>query len=117
MIARFAIQSIKDFAEIFPAVCIIGPRQVGKTTLAKEFATTLSKPWIYLDMEKPGDLAKLNEPELYLNQLQDHCVIIDEVQRVPELFPIFRSLIDECRVPLRFLLLGLLIMSFRLFML
>ena len=106
MIARFAIQTIKDFAEIFPAVCIIGPRQVGKTTLAKEFATTLGKPWTYLDMEKPGDLVKLNEPELYLNQLKDHCVIIDEVQRVPELFPIIRSLIDEYCVPLRFLLLG-----------
>jgi predicted AAA+ superfamily ATPase len=106
MIERFAIQAINDFAEIFPAICIVGPRQVGKTTLAKEFAITLGKPWTYLDMEKPADLSKLDEPELYLSQLQDHCVIIDEVQRVPDLFPLLRSLIDENRIPLRFLLLG-----------
>ena len=106
MIERLAIKAINDLAELFPVICIVGPRQVGKTTLAKEFSAKLSKPWVYLDMEKPADLVKLNEPELFLQQFTEHCVIIDEIQRIPDLFPVLRSLIDEYRVPLRFLLLG-----------
>jgi predicted AAA+ superfamily ATPase len=90
----------------FPAVGIIGSRQVGKTTLAMMIAERQSGRAVYLDLERPSDLAKLGDAELYLRSLADSLVIIDEVQRRPELFPVIRSLIDEQRRPGRFLVLG-----------
>ncbi|MEN6333187.1 MAG: ATP-binding protein [Phycisphaerales bacterium] len=90
----------------FPAVGIIGSRQVGKTTLAMMIAERQSGKAVYLDLERPSDLAKLGDAELYLRSLADSLVIIDEVQRRPELFPVIRSLIDEQRRPGRFLVLG-----------
>jgi uncharacterized protein len=78
-----------------PAVALLGSRQVGKTTLAREL--DLGKPSHYLDLERPSDLAKLADPELYLSRFSDQLVILDEVQRVPDLFPVLRSLIDERR--------------------
>ncbi|MGB1130493.1 MAG: ATP-binding protein [Haloferula sp.] len=90
------------------AVALIGPRQVGKTTLAR--GLDFGKPSHYLDLERPSDLAKLSDPELYLSGFADQLVILDEVQRVPELFPVLRSLIDERRLAGektgQFLLLG-----------
>lgn len=88
-----------------PAVVITGARQVGKTTLAKRIAKLFPHS-TYLDLERPSDVTKLIEPELFLNQLRHRLVILDEVQRVPGLFPLLRSLIDEYRRPGRFLLLG-----------
>ena len=78
-----------------PAVALLGSRQVGKTTLAR--ALDVGKPCRYLDLERPSDLAKLEDPELYLSAFSDHLVILDEVQRVPDLFPVLRSLIDDRR--------------------
>ncbi len=78
-----------------PAVALLGSRQVGKTTLAK--ALDLGKPVHYLDLERPSDLAKLADPELYLSGFADQLVILDEVQRLPDLFPVLRSLMDERR--------------------
>jgi len=78
-----------------PAVALLGSRQVGKTTLAREL--DLGKPSHYLDLERPSDFAKLADPELYLSRFSDQLVILDEVQRVPDLFPLLRSLIDERR--------------------
>jgi predicted AAA+ superfamily ATPase len=78
-----------------PVVALLGPRQVGKTTLAKSLE--LSKRCHYLDLERPSDLAKLADPELYLSSYSDQLVILDEIQRVPELFPVLRSLVDERR--------------------
>lgn len=78
-----------------PAVALLGSRQVGKTTLARGLDT--GKPTHYLDLERPSDLAKLADPELYLSRFADHLVILDEVQRLPDLFPVLRSLIDERR--------------------
>lgn len=78
-----------------PAVALLGSRQVGKTTLARELE--LKKPCHYLDLERPSDLAKLSDPELYLSRFDNELVILDEIQRVPELFPLLRSLIDERR--------------------
>jgi predicted AAA+ superfamily ATPase len=89
-----------------PAVGIIGSRQVGKTTLAMMIAEGRSGKTVYLDLERPSDLAKLGDAELYLRSVADSLVIIDEVQRKPELFPVIRSLIDEQRRPGRFLILG-----------
>lgn len=78
-----------------PVVALLGSRQVGKTTLARDLE--LGKPSHYLDLERPSDLAKLADPELYLGRFTDHLVILDEVQRFPGLFPVLRSLVDERR--------------------
>lgn len=78
-----------------PVVALLGSRQVGKTTLARSLK--LNKPSHYLDLERPSDIAKLEDPELYLSKLEDHLVILDEIQRFPEVFPVLRSLVDERR--------------------
>ncbi|BDT70206.1 hypothetical protein os1_43990 [Comamonadaceae bacterium OS-1] len=78
-----------------PAVALLGPRQVGKTTLALEAAQTI--PSIYLDLESERDRAKLTQPELYLADHLDKLVILDEVHRAPGLFPVLRGLIDQAR--------------------
>lgn len=78
-----------------PAVALLGPRQAGKTTLALEVAKT--RPAIYLDLESESDRAKLAEPEQYLSQHEDKLVILDEVQRTPQLFRNLRGLIDSGR--------------------
>ncbi|HSV98526.1 MAG TPA: AAA family ATPase [Sedimentisphaerales bacterium] len=106
MIARRLENEVLLSLGQFPAVGIIGSRQVGKTTLAMVIAQRLSGRAIYLDLERPSDLAKLGDAELYLRSVADSLVIIDEVQRRPELFPVIRSLIDEQRRPGRFLILG-----------
>lgn len=90
----------------FPVVAILGARQVGKTTLARNLTKSLKKPSVYIDLEKPSDYEKLNRAEYFLQGVADHCVIIDEVQRKPELFALLRALVDEYRKPARFLLLG-----------
>ena len=91
-----------------PAVALLGSRQVGKTTLARDLDP--GKPAHYLDLERPSDLAKLADPELYLSGFAGQLVILDEVQRLPDLFPVLRSLIDERRRAgereCQFLLLG-----------
>lgn len=81
----------------FPAVALIGPRQVGKTTLAWEAAKALTGPFVYLDLESETDRGKLPQPELYLADHLDKLVILDEVHRAPGLFPVLRGLIDRQR--------------------
>jgi hypothetical protein len=78
-----------------PAVALLGPRQVGKTTLALDLAAT--RPSVYLDLESEADRAKLAEPELYLAQHADKLVILDEIQRTPQLFRSLRGIIDTGR--------------------
>jgi predicted AAA+ superfamily ATPase len=78
-----------------PAVALLGPRQVGKTTLA--LAVAKARPAVYLDLESEADLARLTEPELYLAQHEDKLVILDEIQRRPQLFQSLRGLIDAGR--------------------
>jgi uncharacterized protein len=106
MLKRTAESELEYLLKHFPVVAIVGPRQVGKTTLAKSVIKKLKKHTIYLDLELPSDIAKLNDPQLYLEQFTDRCVIIDEVQRMPQLFPLFRALVDKKRTNARFLLLG-----------
>lgn len=95
MIARRLQSELTVALAEVPAVALLGPRQVGKTTLALEVAE--SRPSIYLDLESPADRAKLAEPELYLSQHADKLVILDEIQRTPELFQSLRGLIDAGR--------------------
>ena len=85
---------IKRLAQT-PAVVLLGSRQVGKTTLAR--GLDIGKPSHYLDLERPSDLAKLADPELYLSNFSNQLVILDEAQWAPDLFPVLRSLIDERR--------------------
>lgn len=105
MIIRIAEKKIIDLLHGFPCVAIIGPRQVGKTTLAKQIKKRY-KSSIYLDLELTRDYEKLDDPETFLKQFEDKLIIIDEVQRKRELFPVLRAIIDQKRVPGRFLLLG-----------
>ncbi len=92
----------------FPAVALLGPRQVGKTTLADQIGA--GRPSVYLDLEAPADREKLADAALYLSGHEDKLVIVDEVQRAPELFQTLRGLIDVGRrrnvKAGRFLLLG-----------
>jgi predicted AAA+ superfamily ATPase len=105
MIDRQLEDRIESALRAFPVVGIMGARQVGKTTLAKSIANNRGQA-VYIDLELPSDLAKLDEPELYLRQHADSLVILDEVQRKPELFPILRALVDDDRRNGRFLILG-----------
>ena len=105
-IQRTITARILDKLKNTPAVALLGPRQVGKTTLVKEISPLLGLDTIYLDLESFSDLNKLTDAEHYFLQRKDKLIIIDEVQRMPELFPLFRSVIDKERRPSRFLLLG-----------
>jgi uncharacterized protein len=98
----FAIELLDQM----PAIVLLGARQIGKTTLAHNLVSRLGKPTLYLDLERPSDMDRLREPELALEELRDTCVMIDEVQRMPSLFPILRGMIDRYRLPGRFVLLG-----------
>lgn len=85
------IQGLKSM----PVLVILGPRQVGKTTLALEFAKPLlDKPVHYLDLELDSDLAKLDDAESYLRRFENQLLVIDEVQRKPDLFRVIRGLVD-----------------------
>ncbi len=108
MIARRTQNILLELLGNFPAVALLGPRQVGKTTLALALADKFSI--VYLDLQSTADQAKLQNPELYLTEHQDKLVILDEVQRTPGLFQNLRGLIDRGRREGlrtgRFLLLG-----------
>jgi len=106
MIKRRIEESIIENLKHFPAIGLVGPRQSGKTTLAKIIAKKCRQPIVYLDLENPQDFEKLGNSQLYLEQFKKHLVILDEAQRKPELFPLLRSLIDEDRRPGRFMILG-----------
>lgn len=106
MVLRYKLDHIRELLEDFPVVAITGARQVGKTTLAKSIIDDQNRQTIFLDLESPRDENRLTEPELFFERYEDHLIIIDEVQRRPDLFPIIRAVIDKKRKPGRFLLLG-----------
>ena len=110
MIYRLAEARISDLLTRFPAVAVLGPRQVGKTTLARRIVEELGAAAVYLDLELPSHRAKLSDPELYFSSQEDRLVVLDEIQRVPGLFEVLRGVIDERRRQGRrhrqFLLLG-----------
>ena len=93
MIARSITETVAARLRQFPAVALIGPRQVGKTTLARRLAEAGDS--VYLDLEDPVDAAKLDDAAGYLRGLRRRLVVIDEVQRAPGLFQLLRVLIDE----------------------
>ena len=89
----------------FPVVAILGARQVGKTTLARAIDKKYSGASHWFDLESPPDLARLADPHLTLGSLRG-LVVLDEIQRVPNLFPVLRVLADRKPRPCRFLVLG-----------
>jgi uncharacterized protein len=97
MIARLAQPKLRKLLQQFPAVALLGPRQVGKTTLAHSLADELGQQALYLDLELPSDRAKLTDAELYLSQHAERLVILDEIHRLPGIFETLRSLIDQRR--------------------
>ena len=124
--SRFNEHSLMDSLGDFPVTAVTGPRQCGKSTLVKEFIKKymergmpkkdraslrrtqkkLPSGYIYLDLERPSDLAKLDNAEWFLDSHRDKLICIDEIQRKPELFPLIRSLVDEWDRPGCFLILG-----------
>lgn len=99
MLNRDLTPILADAIAHYPAVALLGPRQVGKTTLALEIGALRigGRDALYLDLESEQDRAKLAQPELYLAEHQDKLVIFDEVHRAPALFPVLRGLIDRGR--------------------
>lgn len=89
----------------WPVVALLGPRQVGKSTLAKKLMAGRKKA-LYLDLERPSHLRKLDAPEYFLTQNRDSLICLDEIQRLPEIFPLLRSLVDETGKGGQFLILG-----------
>jgi predicted AAA+ superfamily ATPase len=108
MLKRQLTEKLQAAIAQVPAVALLGARQVGKTTLAKTIAKDIDS--VYLDLEAPEDLLKLSDPTSFLSAHANKLVILDEIQRSPELFPVLRGLIDKNREQGRragqFLLLG-----------
>jgi len=100
--------ALLDSLENFPVTAVTGPRQCGKSTLVKHLNTKAAFPAgiVYLDLERPSDLQKLENAEWFLSAHREKLICIDEIQRKPELFPLIRSLVDEWDRPGCFLILG-----------
>lgn len=108
MIHRWISEKLEQTIQQTPAVALLGARQVGKTTLAHTIAR--ERKSLYLDLESPEDLLKLSDPTAFLSRHADKLIILDEIQRTPDLFMVLRGLIDKNRQTGRkagqFLLLG-----------
>ena len=101
-IPRLLRSRLEEYLRIFPAVALLGPRQVGKTTLARSVADAgvdtgggAPKPGIYLDLENPHHVERLSDARGYLGTVRDRLVVLDEIHRVPRLFQVLRGIIDE----------------------
>lgn len=105
-VPRIAETMVSRLVRTNPAVVVVGPRQVGKTSLVKQLTTQFAREVVYFDLENPDDYNQFANPNLLLEEMKDQTVILDEVQRVPSLFPALRGLIDRHRQPGRFILLG-----------
>ena len=106
IIERFRhLHQLADLLTRYPIVAILGARQVGKTTLARQLVARMDTPTTVFDLENPIDLARLDDPILAL-QDRSGLVVLDEIQRRPALFPVLRVLADRPQPPARFLVLG-----------
>ena len=99
------LRRVRLLLQEFPVVALLGARQVGKSTLARQLVASRRGPTAWFDLENPADLARLADPGLELRPLRG-LVILDEIQRLPEVFPLLRVLADRPRTPARFLVLG-----------
>ena len=105
MFSRLALAQITEHLQWSPAVGILGPRQVGKTTLAKTIAADAATS-IYLDLDNPQAMARLGNPAAFFAANRQRLVVLDEIQNQPQILSELRGEIDEDRRPGRFLLLG-----------
>jgi len=105
MIPRHIEPQLKNSIQNFPITAIIGPRQVGKSTIVKQLVDS-GKKYIYLDLERPSDVEKLHDAERYFQIQQDKLICLDEIQLRPDLFPLIRSLVDEWAGEGHFLITG-----------
>lgn len=106
MIDRERSTDIKHSLLHFPITAILGPRQCGKSTLAKAIIAELAPEGVYLDLERPSDLQKLEDAEWFLSSQKGKLICLDEIQRKPDLFPVLRALVDAEESKGQFLLLG-----------
>jgi hypothetical protein len=104
-IERIITTKIKQKLQNMPGVVILGPRQSGKSTLAKAIISEIGTA-VYLDLERPSDVSKLRDPEAFFGLNSDKLICLDEIQRVPELFPVLRSVMDENKQNGQFIILG-----------
>ena len=104
-IHRYIEPSVLKSVQNFPVTAVTGPRQCGKSTLVKHLLDVYSES-IYLDLERPSDLRKLEDAEWFLTSQKEKLICIDEIQRMPELFPLIRSLVDDWNRSGCFLILG-----------
>ena len=102
---RRALRALEAAFARAPVVVILGPRQIGKTTLARQYADRIGGPVTRFDLEDPRDLSRLDDPPAALEGLRG-LVVLDEIQRLPEVFPVLRVLVDRPDNPARFLILG-----------
>ncbi len=100
------LEQIKNHLKIQPICAILGARQVGKTTLARQYVSEVNQKVEFFDLENPIHLASLQNPMLTLSKYADYLVVIDEIQRQPDLFPILRVLVDDPEKKYQFLILG-----------
>ena len=104
-VTRFLEQRLKQRLVQIPAISLLGPRQCGKSTVARHLVSGLDNV-VYFDLERPSDLNKLRDPEALFDLHQDKLICIDEIQRAPGLFPVMRHAIDARGRNGQFLVLG-----------
>jgi predicted AAA+ superfamily ATPase len=97
MIIRLAEETVRQKLAHMPAVVLLGPRQVGKTTLARQIAADWPDGSVYLDLERPADRLRLDDADSYMRAQQGKLVILDEIHRAPGVFEILRGIIDDNR--------------------
>lgn len=100
------LQAIDEQFQAHAVCAILGARQVGKTTLARQFAKQSDMPVVVFDLEDPQDLFQFQNPKLVLSRYAGHLIVIDEIQRRPDLFPLLRVLVDHPEEKYQFLILG-----------
>ncbi|MCK5197025.1 MAG: ATP-binding protein [Spirochaetales bacterium] len=104
-VERTSTKEILKYLGFYPVTAILGPRQCGKSTLAKRIIHSFPNT-IYIDLELPSDMAKLQDAEAFFTVNNDSLICLDEIQRLPDIFPLIRSIVDRTNKPGRFLLLG-----------
>lgn len=97
MIKRLLFHKLEELVPDFSVIAILGSKQVGKTTLAQSLAEQFDQKSIYMDLESPSDRSKIAEAEQYIDLHEDKLIILDEIQRMPDMFPVLRGVIDRRR--------------------